>query len=78
MDEVKRWYQALTMWQQLAPARVLHQIELLEVLASIQARMGNADAARDSLRRAIALLIDRCPINPVLLARIENLASPGR
>ncbi len=66
--------QALAIWQQLAPAGDLHRIELLDVLASIHMRLGNVRAARDTARRAIALVKDRRWIEPGLLARIEVLA----
>ncbi|MEO8671152.1 MAG: tetratricopeptide repeat protein [Tahibacter sp.] len=71
-------HQALAMWQQLAPTGYLHQIELLDVQASIHTHLGDAGAARDTARRAIALVKDRRSIDPALLARIENLAGPGR
>ena len=69
---------ALAMWQQLAPAGHLHRIELLDVLASIHTRLGDHRAARDTARRAIALVKDRRWIEPALLARIEALAEPVR
>ena len=70
--------QALAMWQQLAPAGYLHRIELLDVLAAIQGRQGDADAARETARRAVALVKDRDEVEPALLARIEALAAAGR
>ncbi|HVL10257.1 MAG TPA: tetratricopeptide repeat protein [Burkholderiaceae bacterium] len=69
---------ALAMWQQLAPAGHLHQIELLDVLASIYTRLGDHRAARDTARHANALVKDRRWIEPALLARIEALAEPIR
>jgi serine/threonine-protein kinase len=69
--------QALTMWQRLAPAGNLHQIQLLDVLASIQARLGDADSARDSARLAITLIKDRRRLDPALLLRLDALAESG-
>ncbi|TDR42075.1 serine/threonine-protein kinase [Tahibacter aquaticus] len=71
-------HRALAMWQQLAPAGYLHQIELLDVLASIQTRLGDGRAARDTARRAVALVKDRSWVEPALLARIDALAESGR
>ncbi|WP_313918363.1 serine/threonine-protein kinase [Tahibacter sp.] len=67
--------QALAIWQQLAPAGDLHRIELLDVLASLHTRLGDGRAARDTARRAMALVKDRRRIEPVLLARIEAMAA---
>ncbi|QBB70618.1 serine/threonine protein kinase [Pseudolysobacter antarcticus] len=67
--------QALALWQQLTPAAHLRQIELLDVLASIQARLGDVHSARDTARRAIGLVGNRSQIEPVQLARIEALAA---
>jgi serine/threonine-protein kinase len=66
--------QALAMWQQLAPAGELHRIELLDVRAAIQTLLGDASAAQDSARQAVALVRDRKWVEPALLARIEALA----
>lgn len=68
---------ALALWQQLAPAGDLHRIELLDMLASIQTKLGDGRAARDSARTAIALVKHRHWIEPALLARIEALAEPA-
>lgn len=65
--------QALAMWQRLAPAGDLHRIELLDVRASIQTRLGDDRAARETARRAIALVKNRRWIEPALLARIDAL-----
>lgn len=67
--------QALAIWQQLAPAGDLHRIELLDVLASTHTRRGDGRAARETARRAMALVKERRQIEPVLLARIEVLAA---
>lgn len=70
--------QALALWQQLAPAGHLRRIELLDQLASIHTRLGDARAARDAARSAVALVQNRRWIEPALLARIEALAGAGR
>ena len=70
--------QALAMWQQLAPTGFLHQIELLDALASIQMQLGDGHAARDSARRAMALVKDRRRIEPTMLARLDGLAESSR
>src|SRR3569623_1106774 len=69
---------ALLLWQQLAPAGYLHQIELLDVQGSVQAHLGDARAARDAARRAVALVKERSQIEPALLSRIEARAASGR
>lgn len=69
---------AMSMWQQLAPAGHLQQIELLAALASIHVGLGDDDAARRAARRAVRLIQDRSMIDPALLARIEVFAQPAR
>jgi serine/threonine protein kinase len=66
---------ALALWQQLAPAGHRHQVELLDALASIQARGGNGVAARETARRAVGLVRDRSEFEPALLNRIDVLAA---
>ncbi|MGB0134937.1 serine/threonine-protein kinase [Dokdonella sp.] len=75
LDDIQ---QALAIWQQLAPAGDLHQIELLDALASINARLGENAAARDAASHALALVEDRNHIEPALLARIEAQAKQDR
>jgi serine/threonine-protein kinase len=70
--------QALAMWQRLAPAGDLHRIELLDVRAAIQAQLGDTHAARETARRAVALVRHRNWMEPALLARIEALAEAER
>jgi tetratricopeptide (TPR) repeat protein len=53
LADIKR---ALGLWQQLAPAGHLHEIELLDVLAATQAGLGDAQSSRDSARRAMGLI----------------------
>ncbi|MEO7326603.1 MAG: protein kinase [Dokdonella sp.] len=70
--------QALALWQRLAPAGHLHKIELLDVLASIQDRLGDHRAAEETTKRALALVVDRHQVEPARLARIEALAGTRR
>ncbi|MEO7326608.1 MAG: tetratricopeptide repeat protein [Dokdonella sp.] len=70
--------QALALWQRLAPAGQLNRIELFDVLASIQARLGDHRSAEETARRALALVVDRDQIEPAQLARIEALAGTQR
>lgn len=70
--------QALAMWRRLAPAGTLREVELLGAQASIEASLDDAPAARDTARRALALIGDRTRIEPALLARIDALAKSAR